>query len=257
MRSPTGATGTRGWPAARGSSPSRRSTPTRLIDLRGAELAVARNVGRRARYCGNLHDRRAVRIRAARSVDVGAAHRRMLPLVPIVVQDLERSDRRRQHLYVAAGWPDDLADRRARRRTYKLWPRDGEPREVAGDRLRHRQSRNVLHRANCCAAIHLPARTLEERFAFRRSSLTHLGRSARAADRYARPGQRGDRADGDGRDRAPVQLAFAAADGRRPARRNRRAIPDDLYLADVHGSPAYRRHLTYYFAEQIRRELSA
>jgi hypothetical protein len=34
------------------------------------------------------------------------------------------------------------------------------------------------------------------------------------------------------------------------------AAPFDLYLDDVHGSPRHRQHLTYYFAEQIRQELS-
>ena len=34
------------------------------------------------------------------------------------------------------------------------------------------------------------------------------------------------------------------------------AVPFSLYLDDVHGSPAHRKHLTHYFAEQIRSELS-
>ena len=34
-------------------------------------------------------------------------------------------------------------------------------------------------------------------------------------------------------------------------------MPFELYLDDTHGSPAHRQHLTYYFAEQIRAELSA
>lgn len=34
------------------------------------------------------------------------------------------------------------------------------------------------------------------------------------------------------------------------------AVPDALYFEDVHGTPAHRKHLTYYFAEEIRRELS-
>jgi hypothetical protein len=38
--------------------------------------------------------------------------------------------------------------------------------------------------------------------------------------------------------------------------RLRDAIPDDQYLDDPHGSPAYRKHLTLYFGEEIRRELS-
>ena len=51
---------------------------------------------------------------------------------------------------------------------------------------------------------------------------------------------------------AAVQLRF---DGLPSAPELRRAldaaIPDSLYFDDVHGSPAYRRHLTRYFAEQI------
>ena len=34
-------------------------------------------------------------------------------------------------------------------------------------------------------------------------------------------------------------------------------IPFDMYLDDTHGSPAHRKHLTYYFAEQIRSELAS
>ncbi len=56
----------------------------------------------------------------------------------------------------------------------------------------------------------------------------------------------------------PVVLAF---DGSPSAERLRdtidAAIPASLYLDDVHGSPAHRRHLTYHYAEQIRQELHA
>jgi hypothetical protein len=33
-------------------------------------------------------------------------------------------------------------------------------------------------------------------------------------------------------------------------------IPDTLYFDDAHGTSAYRCHLTYYYAEQIRSELA-
>jgi hypothetical protein len=33
-------------------------------------------------------------------------------------------------------------------------------------------------------------------------------------------------------------------------------IPADGYFDDVNGLPAYRRHVTHYFAEQIRAELA-
>jgi hypothetical protein len=54
----------------------------------------------------------------------------------------------------------------------------------------------------------------------------------------------------------PVQISFDHAP---PAAELRHAIdeaiPADFYFDDVHGSPAYRRRLTYYYAEQIRAEL--
>jgi hypothetical protein len=56
----------------------------------------------------------------------------------------------------------------------------------------------------------------------------------------------------------PVQLRF----DRLPSAQALRAaidarIPTDGYFDDVHGTPAYKRHLTYHFAEQIRAELAA
>ena len=40
----------------------------------------------------------------------GVRDRRVLPRLPLVVQDLEHGHRRRQHLHVPAGRSDDLAD---------------------------------------------------------------------------------------------------------------------------------------------------
>lgn len=142
--------------------------------------------------------------------------------------------------------------------TYTLWARDGTTREVAAIDFVTGNHANVLAPGELLRSVHLPARTLKNDFAFRRASLTHLGRSG-----VLLIGTRD-------RDSAeivltvtaatahPVQLAFAGAptaDDLRDA--IDRAIPDDLYFDDVHDSPQHRRHLTYYFAEQIRRELSA
>jgi hypothetical protein len=33
-------------------------------------------------------------------------------------------------------------------------------------------------------------------------------------------------------------------------------LPPDAWFNDVHGSAAYKRHITFYLAEQIRAELS-
>ena len=55
----------------------------------------------------------------------------------------------------------------------------------------------------------------------------------------------------------PVQLRFArmpSADELRRAIDER--LPADAYFQDVHGSAPYKRHITYYLAEQIRAELA-
>ncbi len=97
--------------------------------------------------------------------------------VPDVVQDLERRDRRRQRLHVAAGRRDDLADRGARG-VCTLWPRDGEPREVPVVDFVTGNHQNVLRRGELLRSIHLPAAALSKRSAMRQVSLTKLGRSA-------------------------------------------------------------------------------
>ena len=56
----------------------------------------------------------------------------------------------------------------------------------------------------------------------------------------------------------PVRIEFARVPAGDQLRcKLREAIPDAWYLDDVHGTPEYRKHLTFYFAEEIRRELSA
>ena len=80
---------------------------------RPVPLAVIAGVVGRARDRRDLSDRRALSVRRAGGMDRRAAVSPMLRLAPRFVQDLERRHGRRQHLHVAAGGPDDLADRRA------------------------------------------------------------------------------------------------------------------------------------------------
>jgi CO/xanthine dehydrogenase FAD-binding subunit len=104
----------------------------------------------------------------------------------------------------------------------------------------------------------LPAAALRRRAVFRQSSLTRLGRSAAlligtrsldAADLVltitaATP--------------QPLQLRFPSAPSAMALRQAiDQRIPADGYFSDVHGSAAYKRHLTYHFAEDIRTELAA
>ena len=140
---------------------------------------------------------------------------------------------------------------------YTLLPRDGAAREVAAIDFVTGNHANVLEPGALLRNIHIPASALRKRFASHRSSLTHLGRSAvfligtRSADdsdllltiTAATP--------------RPVQIKFDRAPSAAELRHAiDEAVPSDFYFADVHGSPAYRRKLTYYYAEQIRTELA-
>src|SRR4029077_10948504 len=58
-----------------------------------------------------------------------------------------------------------------------LWPRDGTPRQVSVVDFVTGNHANVLKPGELLRSIHLPASALAKRFAFRRASLTHLGRS--------------------------------------------------------------------------------
>ena len=91
----------------------------------------------------------------------------------------------------------------------------------------------------------------------RQVSLTHLGRSAALiiatvgddGDDFLLTITRGDAAPG------AASLRQDAVGGR-TATRDRRAAAADAWFHDVHGSAPYKRHVTYYLAEQIRAELA-
>jgi len=143
-----------------------------------------------------------------------------------------------------------------------LWPRStqengGKPREVAVVDFVTGNHQNVLKKGELLRSIHLPATALAKRYAMRQASLTHLGRSA-----VLIIGTVGDK----GADflltitaatPRPVQLRFAELPS---AADLLRAIDERLslgaYFEDVHGSTAYKRHVTRYLAEQIRAELA-
>jgi CO/xanthine dehydrogenase FAD-binding subunit len=105
-------------------------------------------------------------------------------------------------------------------------------------------------------SIYLPASALSKRFAFRRSSLTHLGRSAVLMIGTQAAHSEDLLVTVTAATVRPKQLHF---DRVPTATKLRHAIDahisDADYFDDVHGSAAYKRHLTYYYAEQIRAEL--
>ncbi len=137
-----------------------------------------------------------------------------------------------------------------------LWPPGGEPREVPAASFVTGNHANVLAPGELLRKIRLPASALKKQFAVRRASLTHLGRSAALLI-----GTRG--AAGEwlltitAATPRPVQIRFAED----PSAASLRAAIDAAiapsgYFSDVHGTAAYKRHLSYHFAEEIRAELA-
>jgi hypothetical protein len=116
---------------------------------------------------------------------------------------------------------------------------------------------NCLAPGELLRGIHLPASSLAARVAFRRLSLSKLGRSGVLLI---------GRLDGGtslvltvtAATRRPVQLRFdELPDADRLAAALDDAIPADLYHDDIHGLPAWRRDMTYRLAEEVRAELAA
>ena len=115
--------------------------------------------------------------------------------------------------------------------------------------------RNVLAPGDLLRQIDIPLAALKRRTAFRQISLTPVGRSAALLIGSI---------DGEGAvtltvtasTTRPIQLSFA----RNPQAKELREalvhhIPGTLYHDDLHGKPAWRKHMTLRLAEEIRAEL--
>jgi CO/xanthine dehydrogenase FAD-binding subunit len=118
-------------------------------------------------------------------------------------------------------------------------------------------ARNGLAPGELLRSVHLPASALSARVAFRRLSLSNLGRSGVLLI---------GRLDGGtslvltvtAATKRPMQLRFdAMPEADQLTAALDAAIPEDLYHDDIHGLPAWRRDMTYRLAEEIRAELAA
>jgi CO/xanthine dehydrogenase FAD-binding subunit len=136
-----------------------------------------------------------------------------------------------------------------------LWPRNGEPRQVSVIDFVTGDHENILAPGELMRSIFLPAQELRKKFAFRRFTLTHLGRSEVLVIGTRCP--REFLLTITAATVRPMQLRFERMPaGEELKRAIDDAVPLNLYLDDVHGSPAHRKHLTHYFAQQILSELS-
>jgi CO/xanthine dehydrogenase FAD-binding subunit len=138
-----------------------------------------------------------------------------------------------------------------------IWQRDGGERRVPVLDFVTGVQQNVLEPGELLRGIDVPAAALHRRTSFRRLSLTHLGRSTVLLIGTRCPQSREFTLTITAATVRPLRLQWPQLPSQDQLRdRLRDTIPGDLYLDDVHGTPAYRQHLTCYFAEAIRRELS-
>jgi CO/xanthine dehydrogenase FAD-binding subunit len=136
-----------------------------------------------------------------------------------------------------------------------IWKADGSEQRIGAADFVIGDQRNVLSPGDLLRQIDLPLAALVRRSAFRQISLTPAGRSA--ALLIGSVGSEGGLAlTVTASTVRPVQLAFNAIP---QANELRDAIlhhvSDGLYHNDVHGKPAWRKHMTLRLAEEIRGEL--
>jgi CO/xanthine dehydrogenase FAD-binding subunit len=139
-----------------------------------------------------------------------------------------------------------------------IWRPDGSQHCVPVQDFVTGNHRNVLGPGDLLRSIDVPASALHKRTGFRRMSLTNMGRSSVLLIGTLCPREGTFSLSVTAATVRPVRIEFPevpAADRLRSTLSE--VIPDDLYLDDVHGAPAYRKHMTYHFAEEIRSEFSA
>ena len=143
---------------------------------------------------------------------------------------------------------------------YTLWPREGKPRKVPAIDFVTGNHKNVL-RAGRAVAQHPSSRERARRSASP-SAATRSPISGGPPRSSSAPSSKS----GDdlmltitAATPKPMQLHFDRhAVGRaRCATRSKAQFRTTDWFDDVHGSAPYKRHLTYYYAEQIRAELAA
>jgi CO/xanthine dehydrogenase FAD-binding subunit len=136
-----------------------------------------------------------------------------------------------------------------------IWKADGGEHKTSVADFVVGNQRNVLAPGDLLRQIDIPLDALKRRSAFRQISLTPVGRSA-ALLIGSIDAEGAMRLTVTASTTRPVQLSFAKSP---QARELREAllhhIPDALYHDDVHGNPAWRKHMTLRLAEEIRAEL--
>jgi CO/xanthine dehydrogenase FAD-binding subunit len=138
-----------------------------------------------------------------------------------------------------------------------IWTPDGNERRIAVSDFVLGPQRTTLAPGELLRLIELPAVALRRRSAFRQISLAPLGRSAALLIGTLSSTSGVFSLTITAATPRPIGLSFAALPSRNGLHeRIEDTISEGLYYDDIHGAPAWRRHMTLQFAEEIRRELN-
>ena len=136
-----------------------------------------------------------------------------------------------------------------------IWKADGSEQKIPVAGFVTGNQRNVLAPGDLLRQIDIPLQAVKRASAFRQVSLTPLGRSA--ALLIGSIGSDGAVAlTVTASTTRPIKISFATIPGASQLREAiLQQVPDTLYHDDVHGKPAWRKHMTLRLAEEIRSEL--
>src|SRR6267142_2526203 len=136
-----------------------------------------------------------------------------------------------------------------------IWQAGGGERKIPVADFVTGDQRNALAPGDLLRQVEIPLAALKRRSAFRQISLTPVGRSA-ALLIGSVTSDGGLALTITASTRRPARLSFTAIPNRKELRETiLQRIADDLYHSDVHGKPAWRKHMTLRLAEEIRVEL--
>jgi len=138
-----------------------------------------------------------------------------------------------------------------------IWTPEGTERRVAVADFVLAPQRNELRPGELLRLIDLPLSALRRRTAFRQIALSPLGRSGALLIGTLSPDDGSFTLIVTAATPRPVRLSFPNVPSRAALRDKLEAqIPPEGYYNDVHGAPAWRRHVTLQFAEEIRSEFA-
>jgi CO/xanthine dehydrogenase FAD-binding subunit len=140
--------------------------------------------------------------------------------------------------------------------TALIWRPDGTERQVAMADFCLGAQRTVLAPGELLRAIDLPIAALRQPAALRQASLTTAGRSAALLIATRQP-EGGFALTITASTSRPLHIAWPAPPTLDALDAYIQAIPAALWYDDVHGAPAWRRHMTRRLAAELHRELVA